>query len=747
MSVLTSRRLLPRLAVALSRRKHMTVNVTDSGVAVLRLDCVGEKQNTLSSDLVDEFEEVIAKVETDPEVKAAVLISGKKDSWIAGANIKMIAGMESAEAAASMIDEAQNKFDRIANMQRKKPWIAAIDGPCLGGGLEVALTCAHRIASSSSKTVLGVPEVMLGLLPGGGGTQRLPKLVGAATALDMILTGKNIKPDKARKMGLVDYVVDPSALERSAVATALQAAEGKLKPKQRKLSWMEWALEKTPPGRALMFNQAAKTVQKKSKGKYPALDAILECVRTGMEKGHRAGSKAESTLFAKLAVSAESNALRGLFFGQTATKKNKFGTPSVEVKTLGVLGAGLMGSGIAEISASKSIRTLLKDKDLAGLTRGTAVIEANMATKLKKRRQSQFQHDSTLANVVGLTDSSASWPRHFAQADMVIEAVFEEIGVKHKVVRDMEAVVPPHCIIATNTSTLLVGDIASVAQRPQNVVGMHYFSPPQKMPLLEVILHEKTDPAVAAAAVDVGMKQGKTVITVKDVPGFYVNRCLGPFLIEAMALVQQGADPVKINDALTDFGFPVGGITLLDEVGIDVAAHVVTNLVGDQPKFLGVRATGADINMINAFVEAGLLGRKAGKGFFLYNKGKSNKKELNPEAVSIVQRYRTGPQLAEKLSSNELIERLMMRFCSEAVHCLESGVISTARDGDIGAVFGIGFPPFLGGPFMYMDQLGAKAVVEKMERLTEQHGEQFAPPELLKKHAAEGKPFHTLDDI
>ena len=385
-------RLAPRLGasrnLSTASLQHVKLDVTESGVAMLRLDCQGEKQNTLSRELMDEMEVVVKQVETDPKVKAVVLISDKQGSFIAGANIKMVEdlGKKSASDAGDASAEGQVAMDKIASMQKTKPWVAAIDGPCLGGGLEVALACSQRVATASSKTTLGLPEVMLGLLPGAGGTQRLPKLVGAAPALDMMLTGKMIKAARAKKMGLVDLVVDANALERSAVATALDLAAGKAKAKQRKKGWMDTLLEGNPLGRKVMFDKAKEQVMKATKGKMPAPLNIIECVKAGLEGGHSSGSKVEARRFGELAASSESAALRGLFFGQTAAKKNVFGQPPKRVETVGVLGAGLMGAGIAEVSAAKDIRVLLKDQNVAGLSRGEGQIKKNLDGKHKKKR-------------------------------------------------------------------------------------------------------------------------------------------------------------------------------------------------------------------------------------------------------------------------------------------------------------------------------------------------------------------------
>jgi enoyl-CoA hydratase/long-chain 3-hydroxyacyl-CoA dehydrogenase len=742
-----ARRVLSRTAGSqlfrsFARDRHVQVEVMPSGVAVVRMDVQGEKQNTFSEEFYQDMEKMVQQVEADANIKSVVLASAKPGSWIAGANIKQIEEIKSEDEASGLVTQGQAVMNRVADMQAKKPWIAAINGACLGGGLEMAMTCTQRIASSSSKTVLGVPEVMLGLLPGWGGTQRLPKIVGASNALDMMLTGKMLKPPRAKKMGLVDLVVDPNALERTAIAQAEQFAAGTLKPKARKLGWMDWFLEKTPVGRHLMFKKATETVMKQTKGKYPAPLKILDCARAGLESGHAAGSAKEAELFGKLSQTAESKSLRGLFYGQTECKKNTFGKPAVDVQTIGVLGAGLMGAGIAQCSATKDFRVLLKDRDTTGLNKGQNYISGNLGKKLKKKRMTLFDHDATLANVVGLTDSDGSWTRHFANADLVVEAVFEELGVKHKVVEQMEAVCPEHCIIATNTSTLPIGDIASKAKRPENIVGMHYFSPAEVMQLLEVIPHAKTSKEVTSAAVDVGIRQGKTVITVKDVPGFYVNRSLGPMAVETLACVQQGVDPIKLNQAKMDFGWPVGPISLLDEVGIDVTTHVLKNLLGEQPRYLGLRMDGADLGIMDDFVAAGLLGKKSGKGFFDHSVKAKGPKPVHPEAAKILAKYQHPTKDSSKVPMDQIVERIALRFCVETMYCLQDGIISSAREGDIGAVFGIGFPPFRGGPFMWMDAVGLPTIVEKLQALEKEHGPHFAPPQILLDKAAKGETFH-----
>eukprot|EP01097_Dermamoeba_algensis_P003834 TRINITY_DN2603_c0_g1_i1.p1 TRINITY_DN2603_c0_g1~~TRINITY_DN2603_c0_g1_i1.p1 ORF type:complete len:784 (-),score=236.09 TRINITY_DN2603_c0_g1_i1:199-2280(-) len=688
----------------------------------------------------EDLASVLTKVESDPAVKSVVLISGKPESFFHGADIDMLAACKTSGELQGLSENGQKMLN---DLSKGKPKVAAIHGACLGGGLEVALACHYRIATESSKTVLGLPEVKLGLLPGAGGTQRLPRLVGLTTSLDLMLTGKDVRPQKAQKIKLVDQVTDPSALEHAAIQAAEELANGTRKVDRAPKSFVQkaqaWAFEANSFGRDFVFGQAKKNVTNLTLGNYPAPYKIIETIAEGYNKGFDAGLQKEAKSFGELGQTPESKALVSIFKGTTHLKKNKFGKPAKDVKTIAVLGAGLMGAGITQVSVAKGYQVLLKDINHQGLGRGLAQINKNLDGRVKRKAMTAFEKDLTLSRVVPLTDDTPSWKTHFGKADLVVEAVFENLELKHKIIKQMEEIVPSDCIIATNTSALPIHKIAEASKRPENVIGMHYFSPVDKMPLLEIITHDKTSPAVAAAAVEVGLKQGKTVIVVKDVPGFYVNRSLGPYMVETAALVEQGVDLQLLDQAMKEFGFPVGPITLADEVGTDVALHVNAFL----SKHLGVRMTGGKIQLMEDLVNKGFLGKKSGKGFYLYDdkKGKKGSKEVNPEVAAILQNLRNGRAPAN-ISKEEIQNRMAFRFINEAIFCLQDGIISGPVDGDIGAVFGIGFPPFRGGPFHYVDRIGAQKFVDTMHSFRDKYGEQFTPAPLVVDLAKSGKKFH-----
>lgn len=439
---------------------------------------------------------------------------------------------------------------------------------------------------------MGLPEVKLGLLPGFGGTQNLHPLVGLQNAMDMMLTGKEIRPDKAKKMGLVDLVVAPASLENVAMESALDLANKKLKPKRKKKSMMNKALEDNALGRKLIWNQIDKMVQKNTNGKYPAPFKIIECVQYGLDNpSGDAKYKFERESFAELAETPESEALIGIFDGMTQMKKHGYGSDAaIPVKTVAVMGAGLMGAGIAQVTAEKGLDVLLKDRNDEAVGRGTSYMSDNWNKKVKRRRMTHYQYSLNTSRVVPLTDDIPSWPKHFSHADMVIEAVFEDLSLKKQIVANVEAVTPEHCIFASNTSAIPITAIAEGAKRPSQIIGMHYFSPVPSMPLLEIIPHAGTSDSTIATAFEVGSKQGKTCIVVqKDVPGFYVNRCLGPYLSEVSAIVRDGTKLEDLDKAIKNFGMPVGPVTLADEVGMDVVSHVA-NFLSDAD--MGVRMEG-----------------------------------------------------------------------------------------------------------------------------------------------------------
>lgn len=705
--------------------RAVAVEIVD-GVAVIRIDQPGKPVNVLSEPLVMELAGAIERVDGGEDgARAVVILSGKPGVWIAGADVDQLAEIRSAADGEALSRGGHALLDRLERL--RVPVVAAIDGVALGGGLEVALACSYRLASDSPKTRLGLPEVQLGLIPGAGGTQRLPRLVGLRAALDLMLTGKQLDGRRARRIGLVDEVVPAAILEERARQSALDLAEGRVEPRAgRRKGSPEW-LENLPGLRGFILRKARQGVLEKTHGLFPAPLKLLDVVAAGLDRPIDEGLAIEARAFGELTVTEESKSLTHLFFASTAAKNDPMlpeGASAAPVKRVAVVGAGFMGAGIATVTAENGMRVRLKDVTPEAVAKGVATARKSLRKRAERRHRPEHEVVQLLDRVEGASDYSG-----FGSIDLVVEAVFEDLGLKQSVLREIRAAAAPDTVLASNTSTIPIDRLAEAVDAPERVIGLHFFSPVEKMPLVEIIVTERTDPSVAATCHAYAKRIGKTPVIVNDAPGFYVNRILGPYMNEAALLLQQGVAMEEIDAAMVAWGFPVGPITLYDEVGLDVAAKsggILAAAFGDRIE---------PSEVVGRLLADDRKGRKNQRGFYRYAKGEKGGPDESVYAL-------VGSPHRRAMSREEIQERLALGMINEAVRTLEDGVLRSARDGDVGAVFGIGFPPFRGGPFWYLDRIGPARVVERLRALEAVHGHRFAPAPLLVRKAEADERFH-----
>ncbi len=702
--------------------------ITKDGIAIVTFDLPHEKMNKLTTPVMEELSTLLDELAAKRELKALVFRSGKNENFIVGADIAEIRDITDAKTGELLARRGQTVLNKLEALPF--PTVAAIHGPCMGGGMELALACDYRVISNDQRTALALPEVKLGIMPGFGGTQRLPRLIGLSNSLGMILTGKSVYPKKARKTGLADEVVPKEFVLQRAVGKA-QKAIGRPKPRgiraQRPLAVR--LIESNPITRRFIYHMAEKNILKETYGNYPAPLAALESVRFGMEHSANEGYKNEAALLGRLAPTEVSKNLISVFYLNEMLKKDALPSP-LKIKTAAVLGAGVMGGGIAQLLAEKGISVRMKDINTRAVASGLREAWNIFNKRRKKGVLTAIQARDGYDRITSNTDYTG-----FANVDTAIEAVVERMDVKKAVLRDFEAVAKENSLYASNTSSLSITEMAAGSRRPGKVVGMHFFNPVEKMPLIEIVRgKETTDEAVSAIAT-LSRRIGKLPVIVNDGPGFLVNRILMPYLGEAIAMLEQGARINEIDQALLRFGMPMGAFILLDEVGIDIA-HKVSGIVHQ-----GLSGRLKPAALLDIVYKEGYYGKKNGKGFYLYQ----GRKRFGPDP-SIYSYVRTGLASGnrEKIRDDEIVERPVLLMIKEAALCLDENIIDRPDHLDAALIFGIGFPPFRGGLLRYADKIGLSVVIEKLEGYVRRYGDRFTPPQSLVERARTGKRFYPM---
>jgi 3-hydroxyacyl-CoA dehydrogenase/enoyl-CoA hydratase/3-hydroxybutyryl-CoA epimerase len=704
------------------------LDVGSDRLATLTFDSPDKKVNVFTRAALAELEQIITELGGRQDIGCLILLSGKRGTFIAGADVEEIARVDDpveAEAGSRLGHRLFSAWEALPF-----PTVAAIQGTCLGGGTELSLASTYRVASDGASTKIGLPEVRLGILPGWGGCTRLPRLIGAPEALDLILTGRNVAGRKALKLGLVDALLPEARFLDQVRDFARERIDKKkrgVRGGEGGFDFKELLLEKNPLGRKVVFDQARKKTLEESRGHYPAPLRAIEVVRVGIEDGMRAGFDAEARALAELATSRISKNLVHVF-RLTEESKREAGLPggaARAVHRVAVLGAGVMGGGIAQlVSAEADLPVRMKDVRPEALASGMAHAAGLFDRQVQRRRLEAPAARRKMALLQPTLEYTG-----FAACDLVIEAIIEKLEVKQDVFAELARHVPETAVLASNTSSLSVEKIGAKTPHPERVVGMHVFNPVHKMPLVEVIAPAGAAPWAVNTVFDFTRKLGKTPVLVKDAPGFLVNRLLSFYSAEALWLLDEGYRIEDLDRAMTDWGMPVGPMVLTDEVGIDVStkvAHILHEAFEDRLAFPA---------WLDRVPDSGRLGTKNGKGFYRYE-GKE-RKEPDPAVYSLLG---LQPRVSDP-DPGRIADRMVLPMVNEAARCLEEGVVRTAGELDLAMIFGTGFPPFRGGLCRWADQEGLGQIVATLERLATAVSDRFQPSEALRR-TAEGGGFY-----
>ncbi len=697
----------------------------DSGILSVIFDRPRESVNLLTPEILQELNRLLDEVRGHPDLRGLLFSSGKPGMFIAGMDVDQIARVEDARQGADAARFGQSVFQKIAELGR--PSVCVIGGTCLGGGTELALACTYRIASDGSAVRIGLPEVKLGIIPGFGGCQRLPRLIGLTGALDLILTGRTVNGKRARRLGLVDQVVPEAYLERESVRFLKRAIDGKA-PRRKTRPWYARLPEQVGPLRGFILKQARKrTASKVSPRDYPAPFKAIEAIEAAFTHPIPAGLEVEARIIGELIPGRTTKNLIWLFKAQTALKSRRSGLLAVprKVKRMGVIGAGIMGGGIAQLAADRGIPVRLKDVQYRAILSALQTAHGIWRRKLRRRQITQRELTQKMG-FISTTIEDTGW-KH---VDLVIEAVVENLEIKHEVLAALERRMGERAVFASNTSSLPISDIAARALHPERVVGMHFFNPVHRMPLVEVIAGRRSSPEAIATVQALAIKMGKIPVIVRDGPGFLVNRILTFYMNEAMRLLAEGVRIETADGAMKSFGMPMGPFEVLDEVGLDTAKHVGEVLKAG----LGKRV-GGDNALLEALVLAGRLGKKNGRGFYRYHDGRRTSPDGDVYGL-------VGAPAPREIPLETLQERMVLAMVNEAAYCLEEKVVREPRDVDVGMVMGTGFPPFRGGVLRHADAVGIPVVVDRLSRLAEAHGERFRPAESLQTMVRDQRRFY-----